>query len=209
MQTRRPLKSRDHPIFISLAARLTRWGVAPNIISSFSIVFAVLAGVALVGTNFMSGWAESLLWIAAAGGIQFRLICNLLDGMVAIEGGKKSLMGALWNEVPDRFADAAILLGAGYAQGGSPVMGWFATVTAILTAYVRAMGAANGCGEHFEGMMSKPKRMAALTVACAGAAVFSQFAWMLLALVVIGLGSLITCFQRLAKIAEELTSRHV
>ena len=71
------------------------------------------------------------------------------------------------------------------------------------------MGAAAGCGEHFEGIMSKPKRMATMTVASLAAAVVPVFAWMTAALAVVALGSLITCGQRLRNIARELKGRHV
>jgi phosphatidylglycerophosphate synthase len=43
--------------------------------------------------------------VATAACIQLRLLCNLLDCMVAIEGGKSAPTGALFNEMPDRFAD--------------------------------------------------------------------------------------------------------
>jgi len=41
-------------------------------------------------------------------------VCNLLDGMVAIEGGLKTPAGELFNDVPDRISDPLILVGAGY-----------------------------------------------------------------------------------------------
>jgi phosphatidylglycerophosphate synthase len=206
MSQRRPLKSRSNPVFIALAAWLTRYGAGPNGISFGSMVFAALAGAALAATACPAmGWR--VLWLFGAAGIQLRLACNLLDGMVAVEGGRKSPAGVLWNEVPDRFSDAAILVGAGYAAGSIPVLGWAAAVLAILTAYVRAMGAAAGCGEHFEGIMSKPKRMAALTIAAIGAFVYPSLPWMILALSIVAAGSLVACLQRLWNIASEL--RHV
>lgn len=209
MPERRPLKSRSNPVFIAIAGWLTRRGASPDWISFASMVFATVAGVAFGGTGFFSGWERAALWVIAAAGIQLRLACNLLDGMVAVEGGRKSPLGALWNEVPDRYSDAVILVGAGYAAGSLEVAGWIAAVLALLTAYIRAMGAAAGCGEHFEGIMSKPKRMATLTVASVGACFLSGIPWMLLALGVVAAGSLLTCFQRLRNIAEELKGRHV
>ena len=49
--------------------------------------------------------------------VQLRLLCNLLDGMVAVEGGRSSPVGALYNEVPDRVADSLLLVALGYAVG--------------------------------------------------------------------------------------------
>ena len=49
--------------------------------------------------------------------MQLRLLCNMLDGMVAVEGGKGSRTGEIYNEVPDRIADPLLLVPAGYAIG--------------------------------------------------------------------------------------------
>ncbi len=209
MPERRPLKSRSNPVFIAIAGWLTRHGASPDRISFASMVFATAAGAAFFGTGFFSGGERIGLWVIAAAGVQLRLACNLLDGMVAVEGGRKSPLGVLWNEVPDRYSDAVILVGAGYAAGSLEPAGWIAAVLALLTAYVRAMGAASGCGEHFEGIMSKPKRMATLTVASLGTCVFPGVPWMSLALGVVVVGSFFTCFLRLRNIAEELKGRHV
>src|SRR5439155_982956 len=100
------------------------------------------------------------------------LLCNLLDGMVAIEGGLQSKSGDVFNEVPDRVSDALILVGAGYATAPALGLAWAgalgsaAALLAVLTAYVRALGAALGTGQDFRGPMAKPHRMAALTAAC-------------------------------------------
>lgn len=209
MPERRPLKSRSSPVFVAIAAWLTRAGARPDGISFASMVFATLAGAALFGTEITSGWGRCSLWIAAAAGIQLRLACNLLDGMVAVEGGKKSPVGALWNEIPDRYSDAVILVGAGYAAGSFEPSGWIAALLAVTTAYIRAMGAAAGCGEHFEGVMSKPKRMATMTVASLAACILPVFPWMIAGLAVVALGSLITCAQRLRNIAGKLEGRDV
>jgi phosphatidylglycerophosphate synthase len=62
----------------------------------------------------------ALMWFGAAACIQFRLLCNLLDGMVAVEGGKGSVTGPIYNEAPDRIADVLILIGAGYSTNVEP-----------------------------------------------------------------------------------------
>ena len=45
--------------------------------------------------------SRALLLLAAAG-IQLRLLCNLLDGMLAVEEGFKSKTGDIYNDLPDR-----------------------------------------------------------------------------------------------------------
>src|SRR6185295_13029268 len=124
-------------------------GITPNQISILSIVFAGAAGACLFFVSRADKLGAILLLLGAAAGIQCRLLCNLFDGMVAIEGGLKSKAGEIYNELPDRFADALILIGAGYAaptpvSGPIPWLGWLAATLAILTAYVRALGVSAG-----------------------------------------------------------------
>lgn len=211
---RRPLKTRGWAVFGWLARWLGGAGVSPDAISLASILFGVVAGLAFWGTSQVSGSAPVRgLWVAAALFIQLRLIANLLDGMVAIEGGKKSPLGPLYNEVPDRLADAAILLGAGYAAGGDARLGAAATIVAFFVAYVRAMGTTVGVGQVFLGPMAKPHRMALLTAAsvvCAASPVawrpeshgyLGVIGWSLAVVVV---GGLITSARRLVEIARRL-----
>lgn len=163
---RRPLKTRDWPFFKNLAAQLARGGATPNAISLASIVFGCAAGAALAATSLSHGWAIPGCALAAAAFIQLRLIANLLDGMVAVEGAKGGPTGDLWNEAPDRVSDTAIFIGAGYAAGSSPVLGLGAAVVALFVAYVRALGASVGAGQIFLGPMAKPQRMFVMTVTC-------------------------------------------
>ncbi|MCB1493768.1 MAG: CDP-alcohol phosphatidyltransferase family protein, partial [Rhodobiaceae bacterium] len=93
-----------------------------------------------------------------------RLLCNLFDGMVAIEGGKQSPTGAFWNEAPDRLADILILAGMGLGAGNT-VLGWAAAAFAVLTAYIRELGTSAGAAPDFSGPMAKPQRMATATIA--------------------------------------------
>jgi phosphatidylglycerophosphate synthase len=102
--------------------------------------------------------------------IQLRLIANLLDGMVAIESGRASRVGELFNEVPDRVSDAAVLIGLGYAQSSEPALGYIAALLAVFTAYVRAMGKVAGSPQFYQGPMAKPHRMWVVTALCLWAA---------------------------------------
>lgn len=200
---RRPLKSRDVPFFKNLAAWLAGSGVTPNGISFMTIVFSAVAGAALAGTTFADGWLFRLLWLVAAAGIQLRLLGNLLDGMVAVEGKKGGSIGELWNEAPDRLSDALTLIGAGFAAGAHPLMGFGAALVAVLVAYVRALGVSVGAGQIFIGPQAKQQRMAVITgasVASSALPAYSKwFIWA--ALTVVILGGLITIWRRLSRIA--------
>jgi len=200
---RRPLASRDTAWARRIASALARSSVTPNQISTVSIAFAALGAWALVDTR-------PLALVGAAICVQLRLLCNLIDGMVAIEGGKQSATGALYNEFPDRIADSLFLVALGYACG-MPWLGWLAALLAALTAYVRATGGALGLAQDFRGPMAKPHRMAVLTVGClVGAAEieWNGTRWTLLAAaVVIAAGSALTCVARALAIARALRGR--
>ncbi|MCE9519152.1 MAG: CDP-alcohol phosphatidyltransferase family protein [Verrucomicrobia bacterium] len=218
---RRQLKSRD----TAWAALLARWaknaGLTPNAISIFSIGFSVIGAVCLMTASAACcKLAASLLWLGAAACIQLRLVCNLIDGMVAIEGGMKSPVGGLYNEVPDRIADPLLLMAAGYCNEwvvklwGIP-LGWLAAVLSVMTAYIRVLGGTLTGNQSFIGPMAKQHRMAVLTFACLGsiAEVWLRHDGkpaqevMRAALIVIVLGCVITCVRRLNLIARELKTK--
>ncbi|THU05558.1 CDP-alcohol phosphatidyltransferase family protein [Lampropedia puyangensis] len=198
---RRPIQARSNPWIQRLSKQLAQTGITPNAISVASVAFAALG-------------AASLLWLPAGGnmlgcilGIQLRLLCNVIDGMVAIEGGKKTPTGALYNEVPDRIADSILIVALGYAVGHD-WLGWLGALAAALTAYVRVLGGSLGLAQSFRGPMAKQHRMALMTAACAIALLeaplnHTQYA-LLTACAVITTGSLITCLTRLNGIATAL-----
>ncbi|MBD9447049.1 MULTISPECIES: CDP-alcohol phosphatidyltransferase family protein [unclassified Rhizobium] len=161
---RRPLASRD----TQWAKRIAKWlatrSVTPNQISQASMIAAALAGGAFFLAGRDDGWTRPLLFVLAAAFCQLRLLCNLFDGMVAVEGGKGAADGPFWNEFPDRVADILILAGVGYGIG-SPGLGWAAASFAVLTAYVRELGRATGTPSDFSGPMAKQHRMATITAA--------------------------------------------
>jgi phosphatidylglycerophosphate synthase len=163
---RRPLTTRELSIFQRLAAGLIAMRVRPNAISLMSIAFAAAAAWCLVVTSRVDGAQARWFFALGAVFVQLRLLANMLDGMVAIGSGDTSPLGDLFNEVPDRLTDALILIGAGYALGGSVVLGYGATILAVFTAYLRAFGGTHGVKRLFLGPMAKPHRMAAVTAGC-------------------------------------------
>lgn len=215
MADRRPLTSRDTRWAKALASALVRMRVQPNAISIGSIFFGLFGGAAFVGSRFVATEAaRAALLLIAAICIQGRLLCNLLDGMVAVEGKMGSKSGEVYNDLPDRIADVFIIVGAGYAIVACPwgaAIGWLAAVLAVATAYVRVLGAALGVGHDFRGPMAKPHRMATLTVAAIVEIVTAHFGyrdWALTAaLALIVVGAVIACARRATRIVTMLEAR--
>ena len=210
---RRPLKSRDTAWARALARALAERHVAPNLISLASLVFAVLGAGPMLLAPLTPAGGRSVLYLIAAAAIQLRLLCNLLDGMVAVEGGLKSASGDLYNEVPDRLADPLLIIPAGYACGlaWGPELGWLAGLLALFTAYLRALGGSLGLPQDFQGPMAKPHRMAAMTIGLMAAALCAPWgldgAALALALLLIVAGTILTAVRRTRAILVGLEAR--
>jgi phosphatidylglycerophosphate synthase len=211
---RRPLKTREAAWANRLAQLLVKWHASPNGISLVSIFFAAGAGAALYFSATFAGTERALMLVLAVAGIQGRLLCNMLDGMVAIEGGRQTKSGEIYNDLPDRVADALIFVCAGYGarmRSFGVELGYLAATLAIFTAYVRMLGGASGLKQSFMGPMAKQHRMFTLSLACVISIFETKFLsagtvlWA--ALVVINIGCIATIWRRTARIARELNAR--
>ncbi len=212
---RRPMFTRDWNISQQFAGWLIARRVPPNAISLAGMAGGIAAGLALAATQFSP--LPQVMFLLAVAGILVRGIGNLMDGMVAVGSGKASPFGELFNEIPDRVADVAILVGAGYAAGGNPTLGFGAALVAVFVAYVRAEGKVTGAVQHYCGPMAKPGRMLVilllalydgLTPAGWQPAVHlgnQTFGLMALGLAVIVAGGIVTAIRRLKRIAGEVS----
>lgn len=205
-ESRRPIASRQSGWAKATAAYLAKKKVSPNFISILSIVFAFISLVAFY-LGSITEQATVFYMILAVVGIQGRLIMNLLDGMVAVEHDRKSVVGGLFNEVPDRISDTLTLFGVGFMVQGMPYgmdLTYLAIALSIATAYIRTLGASLGCGHHFLGPMAKQHRMALISAACLIALWYGPIFYY--SLMVMNIGLLMTCYRRLAKVYTLLQS---
>jgi phosphatidylglycerophosphate synthase len=201
---RRPLPSRDR-CWATLAARLLlRTPVTPNQISVFGI------GISAIGAWAIATWHAPAGFLVGAVAIQLRLLRNMLDGMVAVEGQRGSSDGPLYNEIPDRVEDTLFLVAYGCAARFF-WLGFVAALLAMFTAYIRVLGGSFGLPQDFRGTMAKQHRMAALTLGCLAALVESSIGpthySLQLTLVVVVFGSLWTAVRRTLMMSSQLVSR--
>ena len=197
---RRPLKTRSAAWAQRLAALLARFRVSPNAISVTGLGFALVGGALLLAVSraLIPAWLGLLAAVAC---VQLRLLCNMLDGLVAVEGRVHSKAGALFNELPDRVEDTVLLATAGHAAGAVE-LGWFAAVLALLAAYLRAFGGSLGQPADFRGPGAKPQRMFWLSMGCLAACLYSPaLGW---ALGWICALTLVTAARRAARIYRTL-----
>ncbi|WP_324752803.1 CDP-alcohol phosphatidyltransferase family protein [Roseovarius sp. Pro17] len=211
LKNRRPLNSRDTKWAARITRALAARGATPNGISQASMGAAAVAGLAFWALAATSGgvWT-ALLLIVGALCCQLRLLCNLFDGMVAVEAGRAAPDGPLWNEFPDRISDILIFAGIGLGVG-LPALGLAAAVMAVLTTYTRELGAGIGLAPNFCGPMAKQHRMAVVTLAAILAlfetAIVPMGTSLTVALWLIALGAGVTALRRAWRIREALLAR--
>lgn len=216
IRDRRPLRIREIGPWKPIAHHLAGSWITPNTISAFGLLAGAASGLLLAATGCplyaSQAWWLGLLAVLA---IVLRGCCNILDGVLAVETEAASPVGTLWNEVPDRLSDAATLIGAGYALGGSSIMGWAAALAAVLTAYIRAQTCLAGAPMDFRGPMAKPARMAVLAIAVLWTSLApaslrpafgpeGQYGVVAVSLAVIVAGCLVTMLRRLRAAAAAL-----
>lgn len=133
---RRPIPQRSAGWATAIAGALQRAGLRPNHISVASVLVSLVGCGCLVVSVHADDAARTLALVLAALCIPLRLLCNMFDGMLAVEGGLRTPTGELYNEVPDRISDLALLAGAGWAASsvaGGAALGWLAGGLAVLT----------------------------------------------------------------------------
>ncbi|MEP6899837.1 MAG: CDP-alcohol phosphatidyltransferase family protein [Rhodanobacter sp.] len=202
---RRPIAARDSAWAKSVTGALVHTSITPNQISCASALFALLGAAALL---MLADDPVGKLLCAAC--IVLRLLCNMFDGMVAVEGGKGTPTGALFNEIPDRLADSLFLVALGCAAL-LPWLGWLCALLAALTAYLRVLGGSLGLAQDFRGPMAKPHRMWLLVATLVSATVLWPWSHALLlgGASLIALGSALTCVTRCRAISLRLHANDV
>lgn len=210
---RRPIAQRGRFWARWMADTLTASGVTPNAISVVGMLCAIAAGGLLAATQWEAiGRIGFLLAIPC---IVARLLANMLDGMVAERRPRPNPLGPLYNEVPDRISDVAVLIGAGYAAGSHIIWGYVAACVALFVAYVRTQGRACGAPSEYCGPLAKQQRMWVIVLAAAFAGlaptdwqphVVGLGGTMVLALVIVVVGGFLTALRRLVRVARSLRS---
>lgn len=140
-------------------ALCVRAAIHPDAISYSSIVVSGIAAIC-----FWRASSLPVLLLIAPLFCFLRLWLNMLDGMVAIAGGKASVRGEILNDLPDRVSDVIIFVGVAESGWMNPRIGYLTAIASVLTAYVGLFGQALGASRQFGGLMSKPWRMVVLAI---------------------------------------------
>jgi phosphatidylglycerophosphate synthase len=153
-------------------ALCVRAGIHPDAISYSSIVVSTIAAIC-----FWRASSLPVLLLIAPLFCFVRLWLNMLDGMVAIAGGKASVRGEILNDLPDRVSDVIIFIGVAESGWMNPRIGYLTAIASVLAAYVGLFGQALGGLRQFDGVMSKPWRMVVLAIGSCAAFLLNSSGW--------------------------------
>ena len=81
---RRPIAVRSRAWSLALSRAALKLGLTPNAVSLLSVVFALLAMCSLIWSGRAEPESRTMWLLLAAGSIQLRLLCNMLDGLDAL-----------------------------------------------------------------------------------------------------------------------------
>src|SRR6202046_1639674 len=179
MTTRKKLQLGIYKIINPLVRLLIRAGLTPNMVTTIGLVLNI--GVAII---FISGAEEGrrgdLRYVGWAGAlILFAGLFDMLDGQVARLGNMKSVFGALYDSVLDRYSELIMFLGICYYLVGhhyflSSIFAFIALIGSMMVSYVRAR--AEGLGiECKGGLMQRPERVVTIGLCalfCGGSSLY-------------------------------------
>lgn len=173
-----------------LTSALASWGVRPNGVTLAGVLVTLMVPVEIAGER----WPAAGGWLLAAGSF------DVLDGVLARNGGFQSPFGAFWDSTLDRVSEAIVFAGlllyyGQHEQPGALLLAFSAFVLAVLVSYTRAR--AEGLGVDCEvGILPRPGRVILLALGFFA----SKPTW---ALAAVGLLSLVTVLQRIYRVWRE------
>jgi phosphatidylglycerophosphate synthase len=153
-------------------AALERARVSPDAVTLAAIPVGALAGAAILLSPQLPAL---LLLVPIAAGL--RLLCNLLDGALARRTGRVHPRGELYNELGDRSADVLMLAPVAVVPGAIGQLVWIGVVLALLASFASVATRAAGGPRTYRGVLSKPGRMALLSIFAVAVVIAGEDAW--------------------------------
>jgi len=180
-----------------------RLGLKPNFLTAISFCCAIVSGLYF--------WKGEMLW-----GVFWMLLTSLtdmLDGSTARAGDMGTVFGGILDHVSDRYGEFFILAGITLSHTVHPGWGLFALFGMLIASYTRAaaesLGKIENCAVGIMGRLEK------FVLLMAGSVLehffphgtWPQGRWLELALIIIGVTSVITAIQRLVYARKILGDR--
>lgn len=188
-----------HAVFTPLAKALLAIGLTPNAITVIGTVGVSLGALVIYPMGH-------LFWGTVV--ITLFVFSDLVDGLMATLGDKRSEVGGFLDSVCDRVQDSAVFLGLMLWFFGDGQNYWIGVAAAVclilglLVSYIRARAESLGYDAN-TGIAERPERMVA-TLVCTGFVGLGLPEVVLLAvLTLLAAASLITVIQRMITVVRQ------
>jgi phosphatidylglycerophosphate synthase len=129
----------------------------PDVFTYGGLALSAIAAWSLLQAGSDLRW----LWLAPVC-VLGRLLCNLMDGLVARASGVADRWGEVKNEFGDRIADVAIFLGLGLGGYADARLAMPALTLILCVSYLGILGKAVGGSRVYGGVFGKGDRMMSL-----------------------------------------------
>ncbi len=181
-------RSATDTVVVPLARGMAKAGLTPNAITTIGLVGVFVGmGLLLAGHPVLGGWIVAVATILDA-----------FDGTVARLTNSQSTMGAFYDSVADRVADATIFAACAWVAREDPLVFTLVMVAfaaALITSYIRAKAESLGF-DATVGIIERPERVAIILLAV-GYGYLAVGAWLL------AVGGLFTIGQRLWAVLKQ------
>ena len=190
----------------SLASRsvtsLARTGVTPNVLTATGVSLCLTAAVLVPFENH----GKLLFFWLAAGIFVVGSLLDILDGALALVGGKTTPFGAFIDSTTDRVGEGAMLAAialvfARHGRDWAVVLAVAAVVGSFLVSYTRARAEALGLRGDV-GLGSRAERVVLITAGL----VFAPWGGLPWAIVVLAATAWLTVVQRILHVRKQLSS---
>lgn len=175
-------------VVVPIARGMARAGLRPNAITTVGLLGVFLGmGLLLAGHPVLGGWIVAV-----------STILDAFDGTVARLTGTSSQIGAFYDSVADRVADATIFAACAWVARDEPIvfsLVMIAFAAALITSYVRAKAESLGW-DATVGIIERPERVA-IILPTLGYGYLWLGAWIL------AVGGLVTIAQRLVAVVRQ------
>ena len=188
-----------HALFTPLAKGLLAIGLTPNAVTVIGTA-GVSAGALVIYPMGQLFWGTVVITLF--------VFSDLIDGLMATLGDKRSEIGGFLDSVCDRIQDSAVFLGLMLWFFGAGENYWIGVTAAVclilglLVSYIRARAESLGYDAN-TGIAERPERMVATLVFTGFVGLGLPEVVLLVVLALLAVASLITVVQRLITVVRQ------
>lgn len=186
-----------------LVKGLAACGITPNQVT----ISTLLISIAVASLLWQCAATAAVWWVFPLW-MLLRMALNALDGMLAVWQQQQSKLGAVLNEMADVLSDMALYLPLFAVTGLAPSWVLLLLLGSVLTEFAGILALQIGATRRFDGPMGKSDRAFWLSLLAFGIALELDPTLLNSLLALIGLLTLVTCGNRLAKALKQTKSAY-